>query len=143
MSASLGCFLVGFVVWMLGNPDFYHRDLRYWFSMTGEALILLGDVGLMVSMVVFSRRWAQVTRFSTFVLAATLLSIASYAILFLEYGVFNFGDSDMPPFQPDTPFEKAFDFVWLAVTIGGLLIWLLVIIFVIAQLCRYVRRQWA
>jgi hypothetical protein len=31
----------------------------------------------------------------------------------LEWGVFNFGDSDLPPYQPDTIFEKMCDAAWL------------------------------
>jgi hypothetical protein len=32
----------------------------------------------------------------------------------LEWGLLNFGDSDLPPFQPDTLFEKCVDAAWLA-----------------------------
>jgi hypothetical protein len=62
-----------------------------------------------------------------FVIAAIFFSWLSYAILWLEYGVLNFGDSDLPPYQPDTPFERACDAVWLAVVIASLVLWLYVI----------------
>ncbi len=71
-----------------------------------------------------------------FVLVAILLSSLSFAILRLEYGLFNFGDSDLPPYQPDAPFEKAFDAVWFTVTIGAGLLWLYIITYVIALLFR-------
>nr|HXR03647.1 hypothetical protein [Verrucomicrobiae bacterium] len=142
MFASLGCFLLGFVSWMLGNSDVKEvTDFRYWFHMGGVALILLGVVGLMASMVSFSNGWSQLKRFGAFVLVAALLSLLSFAILFLEYGVFNFGDSDLPPYWPDTPFEKAFDFVWFTVTIGAALLWLFAIIYVIALLFRAVKQR--
>jgi len=142
MFTSLGCFLVGFVSWMLGDSNVKEvTDFRYWCHMGGLALILLGVVGLMASMVSFSHGWSRLKRFDAFVLVAALLSILSFAILFLEYGVLNFGDSDMPPYQPDTPFEKAFDFVWFTVTIGAALLWLFAIIYVIAILFRAVKRR--
>ena len=133
---------MGFISWMLGNPDVKEvTDFRYWLNMAGVVLILLGDFGLMVSMVSFSCGWSQLKRFGAFVSVATLLSLLSFAILLLEYGVLNFGDSDLPPYQPDTPFEKAFDFVWFTVTIGAALLWLFTIIYVIALLFRAVKRR--
>lgn len=135
---------MGFVSWMLGNPDVKEvTDFRYWLNMAGVVLILLGDIGLMVSMVSFSYSWSQLNGFGAFVSIATLLSILSFAIFFLEYGVLNFGDSDLPPYQPDTPFEKAFDFVWFTVTIGAALLWLSTIIYLIALLFRTVKRRLA
>ena len=79
-------------------------------------------------------------RFGVLVLVAILLSSLSYVILWLEYGVLNFGDSDLPPYQPDTPFEKAFDAVWFTATIGAGLLWLCVIIYVIVLLFRVFKR---
>jgi hypothetical protein len=85
--------------------------------------------------------WSQPKRLGAFVLVAVLLSFLSFAILFLEYGVLNFGDSDLPPYQPDTPFEKAFDAVWFAVTYGAGLLWVCVIIYFIALLFRFFKRR--
>jgi hypothetical protein len=84
---------------------------------------------------------SELKRSGIFVLAAILLSSLSFVILWLEYGVLDFGDSDLPPYQPDTPFEKAFDAVWFTVTIGAGLLWLGVIINVIALLLRAFRRR--
>jgi hypothetical protein len=36
---------------------------------------------------------------------AVFLTLLSFAMIVLEYGVFNFGDSELPPYKPDTPFE--------------------------------------
>jgi len=47
----------------------------------------------------------------------------------------------LPPYWPDTPFEKAFDFVWFTVTIGAALLWLFAIIYVIALLFRAVKQR--
>jgi len=85
--------------------------------------------------------WSQLRRLGAFVLVAALLSFLSFAILWLEYGVLNFGDSDLPPFRPDTLFEKAFDVVSFTVTIGAGLGWLFVIINVIGLLFRGVERH--
>jgi hypothetical protein len=92
-------------------------------------------------MVSFFNNWSQSKRLGAFVLVAALLSFLSFAILWLEYGVLNFGDSDLPPYRPDTPFEKAFDAVWFTVTIGAALVWLFVIIYVIALLFRAIKRR--
>ena len=73
--------------------------------------------------------------------ASFLLSCLSFVILFLEYGVLNFGDSDLPPYQPDTLFERAFDIVWFAVTIGAGLAWLCFIVYVSALLFRVIKRR--
>jgi hypothetical protein len=106
-------------------------------------LMLFGDIGLMATMTSFSRRSSQAARFGTFVLVATALSLLSCVILFLEYGVFNFGDSDLPPYQPDTPFERSFDFVWFAVTIGAGVFWSGVILYAFILLSRFFRRRMA
>ncbi len=40
----------------------------------------------------------------------------------------NMQDSDLPPYWPDTSFEKAFDAVWFTVTVGAGLFWLCTVI---------------
>jgi hypothetical protein len=76
---------------------------------------------------------------------ALFLTLVSFSILILEYTVGNFGDSDLPPYQPDTPFEKHCDAVWYAVTGGAGLLWLCVIayvtVYVIVLLFRFFRRR--
>ncbi len=62
---------------------------------------------------------------------ALFLTFLSIVIIILEYTIGNFGDSDMPPYQPDTPFEKHWDEVWYAVTIGAAGLWLGVIVVII------------
>jgi hypothetical protein len=111
--------------------------------MAGLALILFGDVGLMVSFASFSREWLQAPRFWAFVLVATLLSLLSFLIIFLEYGVLNFGDSDVPPYQPDTTFERIFDFVWCLVTIWAGVFWSGVILYAVVLFFRLFRRRLA
>jgi hypothetical protein len=141
---SLGCLLLGFVCWMIGNPDFKHESaFKDWFNTAGLALILFGDVGLMVSMASFSRGWLQATRFGAFVLVATVLSFLIFVILFLEYCVLNFGDSDLPPYQPDTPFEGAVDFILVVITIGAAVFWSGVILYAIVLLSRFFKRRMA
>ena len=83
---------------------------------------------------------SELKRIGAFVLVATLLSSLSFVILWLEYGVLNFGDSDLPPYQPDTLFQKAFDTIWFTVTIGAGLLWLCVIIYVITLFFRTFKR---
>ena len=92
-------------------------------------------------MVSFFRNWSHLKRLVALVLVAVLLSFLSFAILSLEYGVLNFGDRDLPPYQPDTPFEKACNTVWFTVTYGAGLLWLCVIIYVIALLFRTIKRR--
>jgi hypothetical protein len=92
-------------------------------------------------MVLFFHNWSHRKRLGAIVLVAVLLSFLSFAIFFLEYGVLNFGDSDLPPYQPDTPFEKAFNAVWFTVTYGAGLLWLCLIICVIALLSRAIKRR--
>jgi hypothetical protein len=92
-------------------------------------------------MVLFFHSWSHLKKLGALALVAGLLSFLSFAILFLEYGVLNFGDSDLPPYQPDTPFEKAFDAVWFTVTGGAGLLWLFVIIYVIALLFRVIKQR--
>jgi hypothetical protein len=79
-------------------------------------------------------------RIGALVLVAILLSSLSFVILWLGYSVLNFGDSDLTPYQPDTPLERAFDAVWFTVTIGAGLLWLCVIIYVIERLFRFFKR---
>jgi hypothetical protein len=109
---------------MIGNPDFKHESaFRDRFSAAGLVLIVFGDIGLVASFASFSRGWLQVSRLGTFVFLATVVSSLSFFIFLLEYGVLNFGDSDIPPYQPDTPFERAFDFAWVVVSIGAAVLW--------------------
>jgi uncharacterized membrane protein (DUF485 family) len=129
---------------MIGNPDFKHESaIRECFNMAGVVLILLGDVSLILSMASFSSGWFQAKRIGAFVLVAALLSLLSFAILFLEYGVLNFGDSDLPPYQPDTPFERSFDFIWVVVTVGAGVFWSGVILYAVVLLSRFLRRRMA
>jgi hypothetical protein len=92
-------------------------------------------------MVSFFHNGSRLKGLGAFVLLGALLSFLSIAILGLEYGLLNFGDSDLPPYQPDTPFETAFDAVWFTVTIGAGLVWLFVIIYVIMLLFRAFTRR--
>ena len=76
--ASLGCLLLGFVCWMIGNPDFKHESaFRDWFDRAGLFLILLGDIGLMTLIALFSSGLAPAARFGTFVLVAGLFSFCA------------------------------------------------------------------
>jgi hypothetical protein len=55
-------------------------------------------------------------RVGRFIVVALLVLFVGYvAIPCIEYGFLNFGDSDLPPFQPDTTFEKICDGIWLTV----------------------------
>lgn len=80
-------------------------------------------------------------RLGMLLIAAILLSCLSFIILWLEYGVLNFGDSDLPPYQPDTLFEKSVDVIWFIVTIGAGLGWLCSIIYVSVLLFRVFKRR--
>jgi formate hydrogenlyase subunit 3/multisubunit Na+/H+ antiporter MnhD subunit len=97
----------------------------------------------MATLILFSRGSSQAARFGAFILVATALSLLSCVILFLEYGAFNFGDSDLPPYQPDTPFERWFDFVWFAVTMGAGVFWSGGIFYAVELLSRCFRRRTA
>ena len=142
--ASLGCLLPGFACWMIGNPDFKHESaLRDWFNTAGLVLILLSDMGLISSLVSCSRGLTPVARFGTFIAVAVLLSLLCLIIFFLEYGVLNFGDSDLPPYQPDTTFERTFDFVWFIITIGAGVLWSVVAFYPVMLLSRFFRRRMA
>ena len=142
--SALGFLLLGFICWMIGNPDFKHQSaFKDCFNTASLVLILLGDIGLMASMASCSRGWSPVARFGTFVLVGVLLSVLCFVIVFLEYGVLNFGDSDLPPYQPDTPFERAFDFFWVVVTVGAGVFWSGVILYAVVLLSRLFRRRMA
>ena len=80
-------------------------------------------------------------RFGLLILSAVAMLFLSFFILYLEYGVFNFGDSDLPPYQPDTLFEKVFDGVWFVVTFGAGLLWLCVILYAVVLLSRVFSRR--
>ena len=92
-------------------------------------------------MMTFFKRLSAWKTFGLLILSAGVLSLLSYFMLFLRYGVFDFGDSDFPPYQPDTPFEKAFEGVCFTVTGGAGLLWLFVICYVIALLFRAIKRR--
>jgi hypothetical protein len=49
-----------------------------------------------------------------------LTAVAFVLVFFLEYGVWNFGDSDLPPYQPDTLFENIMDGIWYLAGIATL-----------------------
>ena len=80
-------------------------------------------------------------RIGRIVLVAISVSFLSFAILWLEYGVLNFGDSDLPPYQSDTPLEKVVDGVWFTVTITAGLLWLYSIALVLRALFRSLRNE--
>lgn len=132
-------FGLGFISWMLGNPGV--KDFRYWLNPAGMLLISLGVIGFIALMVSYSHAWSQPKRIGAFVLVAALLTFFSSAILSLEYGVLNFGDSDLPPYQPDTAFERAFDFVWFTITVGAALMWIFIFMCAIASLFRIIKRR--
>lgn len=85
----------------------------------------------------FTDRQSLFGKAGRFALAALLFTFLSFAIFVLEYTVLNFGDSDLPPFQPDTLLEKAVDAVLFAVVITSGLLW----IYVIALLSRVCKRR--
>lgn len=126
---------------MLGNPDFQHEtDFSYWCNMSGAVLILLADIGLIVSMAAFLHNWSLWKKFGAFVLLAALFSFLTFAFLFLAFGVFQFGDNDLPPYPRDTPFERAFFLVWFSIMIGAGVLWLFVLIYAIALLSKAIKR---
>lgn len=85
----------------------------------------------------------SIKRLGALVFVAAVLSLFSFGILWLEYGVLNFGDSDLPPFQPDTNFERAVDAVWFMVTIGAGLLWLWSTLYAVTLLVRALERRMA
>jgi hypothetical protein len=125
---------------MIGNPDYKNPSaLKDCFDVGGSVLALFGDIGLMVSMASFSRGWSQAARLGALALVATVLSGLSFAISVLEMAL-NFGDNDLPPYQPDTPFEVTFNYALFVVTIGAAVVWSAVIFQVVAFLFRFFRR---
>ena len=88
----------------------------------------------------FLHSQSPLKKLGAFVLVAILVSLSSFGILLLEYGPLNFGDSDLPPYQPDTISEKAVDAVWFTVTYGAALVWLFVIGYGTKLLCNAFRR---
>lgn len=87
-------------------------------------------------MIALLKRLPASKRFAFLILLAIALTFLSFAILFLEHGVFNFGDRDLPPYRPDTSFERILDGVWFAVTIGAGLLWLSVVVYALMLLSR-------
>ena len=94
-------------------------------------------------MVSFFHSWSPIKRLGRSALLAAVLSFLCFAILWLEYGVLNLGDSDLPPYQPDSLFERFVDAIWYAVTIGAGLMWLFATVYAITQLCKYISRKMA
>jgi hypothetical protein len=88
-----------------------------------------------------SQNQSALKRIGGFVVVATIFSCLSFAILFLEYCVLNFGDSDLPPYQPDTSLEKTWDAVLFTVTIAAGLLWLCVIALFLKALLRCVAQH--
>ena len=89
-------------------------------------------------MKLFSNKKADLKKTRWLIIAATFFSFLSFAILFLEYCVFNFGDSDLAPYQPDTLFEKAVNVVWFAVIIISVLLWFSFVASILRALLRHV-----
>lgn len=141
---AFGFLLLGFICWMIGNPNFKHESiLKSCFNTAGLILMLFGNIGLFASAASLSRSWLPLKRLCGLVLIAVLLSLFSFMIFSLEYGVFKFGDSDLPPYQPDTPFERTFDFVWFVVTIGALVFWSGVFLYPVVLIFKYFSRHLA
>jgi hypothetical protein len=52
-------------------------------------------------------------RITRFILVSVGITFVGFLLFtFLAFGVFNFGDSDLPTYHPDTTFEKIFDGIW-------------------------------
>jgi hypothetical protein len=94
-------------------------------------------------MLSFFYNWSRLKILGGSVLSAAVLSFLCFAILWVEYGVLNFGDSDLPPFQPDTLFERVVDAFWYTVTFGAGLMWLFVIFYAFMLLFSYLSRKLA
>ena len=60
-------------------------------------------------MVSFFRNWPPLKKLGVSALLTAVLSFLFFGILWLEYGVLNFGDSDLPPYQPNTLFQNVVD----------------------------------
>lgn len=87
------------------------------------------------------RSWSPLKRLAAAVLLAGVLSFLCFAVFWLEYGVLNFGDSDLPPYQPNTLFENFIDAIWYTVTYGAALSWLFVIVYAITLHFRPFKRR--
>jgi magnesium-transporting ATPase (P-type) len=92
-------------------------------------------------MTTWFKRLAAWKTFGLLILSAVVLSLLSYFMLYLRYGVFDWGDSDFPPYQPETLIEKAFEAICFFVLFGAGLLWLFVISYVIALLFRAIKRR--
>lgn len=67
---------------------------------------------------------AELKRIGRFILAAIFASFVSFAISFVESGILNFPDNDIPPYQPDTPIEMVWDFFLFGFIIAAVLLWI-------------------
>ncbi len=144
IASALGLLVLGFVCWLIGNPDFKHPSAyKEWCARAGLVFILAADLGGLAALAKCARDWTPPARFWASVLVAVLLSLLGLVILFLEYGVLNFGDSDLPPYQPDTPFERAFDFLFWVVTIGAMVFWSGAVLYAVLLLSKYFKRRLA
>jgi hypothetical protein len=56
------------------------------------------------------RRHKRIVRF---LIVALCVTGVVYFFLPVVEAMFNFGDSDLPPYQPDTTFERVFERLWL------------------------------
>jgi divalent metal cation (Fe/Co/Zn/Cd) transporter len=74
-----------------------------------------------------SKNVAGFRRAGIFGIIALALIFLAFGIFIAEYTVLNFGDSDLPPYLPDTPFEKTVDAILYLVAIAAGIIWLYVI----------------
>ena len=74
-----------------------------------------------------SKNVAEFRRAGIFGIIALVLTFSAFGIFIAEYTVLNFGDSDLPPYWPDTPFEKTVDVILYTVAIAAGIIWLYVI----------------
>ena len=70
-----------------------------------------------------------------------LLALLCVAISLLEYTVLNFGDSDLPPYQPDTPLERACDEVWFSVSCGAAVLSVWTIAYFIMLLFQAIKKR--
>src|SRR5689334_4385364 len=75
----------------------------------------------------FPNHLAEFKRAGSFALIALALTFLAFGIFVAEYTVLNFGDSDLPPYWPDTPFERIVDAILYSVAIAAGIIWLYVI----------------
>ena len=78
-------------------------------------------------MTTFSNNPAGFRRVGFFGLIGLALTVLAFGIFIAEYTVLNFGDSDLPPYQPDTFFEKAVDAILYTLAIAAGIIWFYVV----------------